>query len=297
MKKTALIFFLILMLLNICSCEQAKSNNTVLQANGTENIIIYDKFDQQLVLYNKNNHSIESSKPVDNFFYFEFDTRSNYYTSGHSINNGFKILKKENNLVRVVYELKSKSQAIFPFATNGEKNIFMIQDDNDKLHRKIADFNGEKLAYFDNVKGCIEKGVIIGNTLYYTVYESEKEKYTLYSVNIENISNQPSLIEDGLESKDIYSYNDELYKSTKKEIFNDHNRFKKAELNYFDDTNNVLLQIGVDQKRALLKLDIVNTKSKNIQKTVDNVIGYDINNNILTVYCFGGIEKIDLESK
>lgn len=290
--------FLIICLLFICAIgfKILKPANVEVLPNpkGVNSKIIYNRVSNRLVTYNTLDKTVEQDFNILNFMQYSFSNQSKYYTSGHSYENGFEILKVNNNKIEHIYRPKdSEKVAIFPFASNNNINIysFVTYDSNNKeMNRYLIELQKENnLINYKEVDGLITSGVIIKDKLYYTVYNVENDKFSLYNITLGNYNDKPSLVTTNLESGDIFNCNDELYLSDEKYIYNDNNKFNKKHTNLFIKDN--LIQMYINEKGSVI-LEVYNITKQKIIKKYSDAIGYDINNNELTIYCYGNMEKL-----
>lgn len=305
MKQTIIICLTIIIIITALGCGKSKKIDTIndrmpyesLIENDDFKVILYDRYKQKLVLYSTQTYTIDREINVSNYMQYEFNTPSDYYTTGHSIENGFEIIRIGKNSIERVYSLKNKKEeAIFPLATNKDKKFFIksIYKDNEFQYSFIVSMgDNNDIEEYKNTKGKISFGAILDEKLYYTVYEDGKNNYSLYSLEFYEKDNKPVLIKENLEYPEIYSFKGNLYYSTIDKIICDKDYFSKGALNYFDDLNNKLIQLYVDKEGTLL-LELVDISTKSVIKKCENVIDFRVSKGKIIIYCHGEIYEVSI---
>lgn len=311
-KKYYLILFFVICIIFGCDKNGTKEeintmNSTKIQNAGTNNIatfdwlpttknedeiLLYDKFDQRILSYNTKTNSIVTKNETKNYLQYEFNNLAcNIYTTGHSIENHYKIIEKEEKEIKVLYEME-KNEAIFPLFYENYENMYFLKtlytDAGEELYKErvVCKFNAKtkELAELEETKGIrICSATLIDNILYMTVYDSKADKYKLYQMDA-STEKGIDMVSEGLVSEDIYNNNGRLWVSDNTEIYdynNKQNRFTKKTLNYF--SGDQLLQIGVNTNGDL-QLTITNTKTNEIDNITDNIIDVRISNSKIYVY-------------
>lgn len=257
-----------------------------------DEILLYDKYDQRIVTYNKRNHNIVEKNTTQNYMQFEFnDLQAKIYTSGHSIKNHYKIIEKDNQTIKILVEM-NENEAIFPLAYQNEENMYFLKSTYDTTGKEIYEKRiicqfepkSKTLKEIQSTKGLrISDGVVSNGLLYFTVYIEANDKYELYVLNINDV-NDVKLIDAELESGEIYSYNHDLWVSDKSTIYNykDNSiQFTKKTRNYF--YLNQLFQIDINNEGDL-RLTIIDISEKNNKSTFDNVVDVQVDDNEINVY-------------
>ncbi|MHB8061433.1 MAG: hypothetical protein ACYDG2_02180 [Ruminiclostridium sp.] len=269
--------------------EQSNEEDDIgkLLSSTSESRIIYNRYYQKMVLYNIKNNYIEKQSKSQNYFQYEFNTDSKYFTSGNSITNCFEILYVDGLTIKPIIKLADeKNQSIFPLTTDNEHKLFInvfYNKNGNEVDRKIVSLvNNSKLNEYKNTSGLISTGVILLNNLYYTIYNEKSMTYSLYKLDLSNYTNSPEFIEDNLSKPELYIHNKKIYKSDKNRIFCENDYFDKAPLNYFYDDYNILLQIN-SYGKGVIGLNVINTNTKEIIHSVENIIDYSIENGIVKV--------------
>ena len=68
-------------------------------------------------------------------------------------------------------------------------------------------------------------------------------------------------------------------------------------MNYYDVESNTLIQINPAPGNSQLSLKIIKADTKKEIRSIDNIIGFIIEKDELTAYCYNTIEKIQLSKE
>ncbi|MGX4601764.1 hypothetical protein [Faecalimicrobium sp. JNUCC 81] len=295
MKKNYILVCLlfILMLIFIFSKYISLNNGDNIESllpkiENKNEIILFNRYNQNIVTYDTNKKSITQWNDNSNLFQYEFNTSSDLYTSGHSIDNEFKILKFENGSYKIIYNL-NKNEAIFPLASDGDTYLFVHsfynKDGSEILSKRtisLFDEKEKKLQDYKNTRGLILYGAFYDNKLFYTTYQQSSDTFDLYSLEFSNFDSDPTLLEKGLEDGKVFVSIDGLWKSNNNYIYNEDKKFSIAKLNYIDKDSNNLIQIDIDNGQIYLKVTDIQTKKEYLY--FKNVIDFKIDNDTITIY-------------
>lgn len=309
MKKVFLIVCCIL-LCGLTGCKDKQENNNGNLAENYEwlpsakkdnEILLYDKYDQRIVSYDKSKHLVKEKNTTQNYMQFEFnDLETNIYTTGHSIENNYKIIEKENKTIKTLYEMK-ENEAIFPLAYQNEDNMYFLKttynSDGNEIYKErvICQFelNFKQLKEIKLTRGLlVSNGVIVDDILYFTVYNEVNDNYDLYSLNINNID-KVDLISKGLVTGEVYNNNGKLWVSNKSKIYDYEDnsiQFPKKILNYFYFDK--LLQIDINNEGDL-ELTITNTTTKNTKSTFDKIVDVRAENRNIYIYTLDEMTELN----
>lgn len=299
-KNKINLYIMVITIFIITSCHNKNSNYDWLPSckNNNEEII-YFKFSQKLLTYNTENYKVVQQNDTPNFFQFTFNKKSNYYTSGHSIDNGFKLLHIDNNKINVIYEAE-KNEGIFPLATDGDMILFLrcFYDNSGKeIYEKrcVASFNTQENEFdkYNNITGLISFGDIIHETLYYTEYKPDSDTFSLFKINLHDFNAIPHLLETGLKKGEIYTSSDKLWKYDGEYIFNETSKFKTLNINTIDNKTDNLISIGIDNQDCLY-IQVTDIINNDMYIKVNDIIDYKIKNNTIYIYGNGFIKKYSL---
>jgi len=293
---------LILLVFNLmgCSSEAVNVENAKIDYPVCENedsIILYDRYSEKLLSYNKETYEVEQRSNIQNFMQYEFNAGSDLYTAGNSLTNEFEIIRVKDKTIETAYTLEDKkNQAIFPLTLN-EKYTLFVQTEYDELgkeiDRKVVAYENGSLTEYPEIQGLVSCAAILNDTLYYTVYVDETVYYALYEIDLTDVTSKPVFIENGLEVGELYVHDGELLKSDFDKIFSVSKEFKRMPLNYFNDPTHSLIQIFPTEE-ANLVLEVIDTRSSEVVMSVPNIVDFEIDGETIIVYSQGGIETIVL---
>lgn len=259
---------------------QDKDYDWLPQTAGEKEILLYDKYDQRIITYDIDQHKVIQKNNTLNYLQFEFnDLTSDIYTTGHSIENDYKIIKLGKDKIDILYEA-DQMEALFPLAyRDPEYMVFLkctYQDNGAELYgdRVVCRFNEKTktLSEIAETKGMrVTNGAIVGDMLYFTEYDAGTDSYVLYMLSMSG-NEKPILLLDNLAAGEIYSNNDALWISDASKIYcygNDAVCFPKKILNYFYSDN--LLQIDISANGSL-ELIVTNVETKKLEADIEGVI-------------------------
>lgn len=297
MKKTIIkLFFLILGLIFILITGfKIFSYKKSLPNPSSENSkIIYNKLSNRLISYDTNNQRIEQNFNILNFMQYSFNTQDSYYTSGHSYDNNFEILRINNNKIEKIYKPNNSSNiAIFPFASDNINRIFLFikyDSNGNELERNLIQFENNNLKQYENITGIITNGVICDKKLYFTTYNKVTDTFSLSMLALNDYNANPKLLIQGLENGELFNYNNDIYISNESYIYNNNNRFEKKHINeFFDD---YLIQMYVDESGDGI-LEIYSINEDKVIKKYSKAIGYEIYDNEMTIFCHNKMETFE----
>lgn len=259
---------------------QDKDYDWLPQTAGENEILLYDKYDQRIITYDIDQHKVIQKNDTLNYLQFEFnDLTSDIYTTGHSIENDYKIIKLGKDKIDILYEA-DQMEALFPLAyRDPEYMIFLkctYQDNGAELYgdRVVCRFNEKTktLTEIAETKGMrVTNGAIVGDMLYFTEYDAGTDRYALYMLSMSG-NEKPILLLDNLAAGEIYSNNDALWISDASKIYcyeDDAVCFPKKILNYF--YSNALVQIDISANGSL-ELIVTNVETKKLEADTEGVI-------------------------
>lgn len=180
-------------------------------------ILLYNQYDAEFVEYDPDDNTSEPLYEENVFQYGFKDIGCPYYTSGHSNDNGFVILKQENNTLKKITAVE-KDTAIFPLAYDKKSNTpyyfeyndYKKENIDDPSHSTVLkiDENGKKQIIAEDVN-MGETGVMCNGTIYYPVYDEEKDTFSVYKMD--PATGDRKKIEDNLKTGDLYCSNGKLF--------------------------------------------------------------------------------------
>lgn len=261
-------------------------------AKNEDELLLYDKYDQRIISFDKKNYNVTGKNTTQNYMQFEFnDLKANIYTTGHSIENNYKIIEKKCDKTSVLYEMK-ENEAIFPLAYKNEQIMYFLKTTYDSSGKEIYndrvvckfELKNKQLKELNATKGFLtSNAVIIDNLLYFTVYNEENNNYDLYRIDV-NEEDKTVLINTGLITGELYNNNGRLLVSNQDKIYDYEDNtiyFPKKILNYF--YLNRLFQIDINNEGDL-RLTITNIETNKIENTFDKVVDVRVQNDKVYVY-------------
>lgn len=308
MKKVLPILFCIIFC-GLVGCSGNKDNvNTnhnnydwLPEVQSKNEILLYDKYDQRIVAYNKANHNVTEKNTTQNYMQFEFnDLTANVYTTGHSIKNNYKIIEKNNDTIKTLFKMK-ENEAIFPLAYQNKKSMYFLKTSYNSSgseiykERIICQFetNSKQLKEIKSTQGLlVSNGVMIDHLLYFTVYNEANDNYDLYALNT-NHMDDVELKDRGLVTGEVYNNNGELWVSDKNKIYNykdNSKQFSKKILNYFYLDKLFQIDINNEGDFQLIITDIV---TKRIEETFNKIVDVRAQNNKIYVYTLDKILELE----
>lgn len=260
-------------------------------------IFLYDKFSQRIITYDAVLNKVIQRNDTPNYFQFEFnDLATNVYTAGHSLNLNFKIIKIGKDKISTLYQA-DVADGIFPLAYRNSEQMYFLKctynKSGEELYgdRVICSFSEKtkKLTEIPSTKGMRSLyGTLIKNTLYFTVYDENTDRFELYSLDRSG-KGTPTLLLKDLISGEIYNHNGTLWVSDNSTIYTyeDHKAsFPKKSLNYFFLDR--LFQIGPNAQGDL-ELLVTNLNTGNLEADINGIVDVRASGNKISVYTYKGI--------
>lgn len=220
MKK--FLFLCIVLVLHLSGCVQGELVHTDnLGCYNEKCKLVYDGF--QYHTYDTELFSLTGKvDTTHNEFQYRLPKNDLYVTSGNSITNNFKIMKKEKEQLQTVYEHNNDKDAIFPVGVIDDNYIFAIIDYDSNMQtfkgffqlnhkNELEQLKTERNEKTEKIFGI---GISSSNSIYLLLYENEKQN--LYKTNLslsefelvaENVSQNLSLHSDEvcyLKDKKLY---------------------------------------------------------------------------------------------
>jgi len=302
MRYRRIVLFLVFTVVFLSSCSDNKNYtdcNTSYDAfmtflnNSTEDILLIDRFTGVPVMYNTEKKALKEKMQYDNFFAYNFDDDSTYFTAGDSMNLGFKLYKKAKGKVEKILDFDNCG--VFPVTENDEKMYFIVSYYNpdmsidDSTIMSIDKETLEKEIFSETVNGMVSDAAIAGDKLFYTVYNIEKDVFEFYSLDLE--SSDITYIKN-LENAEVYSQGEEVYIVEDGHLISQGKKFLHKTDNFFIG-GKILLQYSVNSNEELIATAIDTETGESIYKG-KNPIDFEIVEGELRIYRDGGIDTIKL---
>ena len=293
-KKNSLYILLLIVVFILSGCSQHLNheNNRIPQLSGSNSLLLYHVGNAEFTEYDLNDNTYNSLHEENVFQYSFNDAVCPYYTSGHSEDNGFVVLRQEGNILKKVASAE-KGAAIFPLACDKKSNTpyyYEYKDDDDSSHSTVLkiDENGKKQTVAEdvNIGGT---GVICNGSIYYPVYDEKKDTFSVYKMD--PASGDRKKIADDIQTGDLYCSDGKLFFSDKENIYRADDskiRFTKGSENYFLDDMNVLIQYVISDDASLSL--VIRDYDNNVLNTYKDVAGFAVGKNKVTIYEDGKTE-------
>ena len=238
---------------------------------GKNEEVFYNPFIQNLITYNDQSKEVDLWDPTDN--QFQYPTGEEHlYIDGNSLTNDFTLMKIDQSEITELYDFP-KNEGVFPI---GEKDgtIYFIhsfyqEDGREHLDKRTLsglDLNTKKVTDFTNAEGLIDYGVVGDEAIYYTVYDDDKDLYSLMKINYSDTGQSPETLKTGLKDGLVLLDGEELYYSDGKSLISDNHEFKKESVNFFYQGS--LFQFYSNEKNSL-SLKITNLKNDRVYSEED----------------------------
>lgn len=125
----------------------------------------------------------------ENEFQYKLYNNDEYITSGNSITNQFRIMKRVNEQLETVYKHNNDEEGIFPFAVVDDRYIFSVMDYSNDSQKFVGLFylneknKLEKLqtAQYEQTEKIFGIGISAGNNVYTLLFENGVQN--LYRTN------------------------------------------------------------------------------------------------------------------
>lgn len=256
---------------------------------------LYDRFNQRLLSYDHAKHSVEEASDEVNYFQYEFNTPSDLYTAGSSVTNGFQVLQLRDRAIDVVLDA-APDQGLFPLATNGDRTFLTRSTyaDGAEVRRELVRLDGATLTAFPQVDGLVSGGALVDDDLFFTVFDPEKEWYSLAKVPARDPQAVPVPVADGLRSDRLHSYRGALFRSDERSVFSGDRKYACTDLCYFFDGPGLLVRLHTGQDADLV-LDIVDAERSTVVATVSGVVDFEVEGDAVRVFREGDVKVVEVD--
>lgn len=302
MRKTSILIFTILFSLIVVSCSNKNSEafDWLPSVKSKDEILLYDRFDRKIVSYNTKTFSIVQKNDTLNYFQYGFNRLdTNIYTTGHSIENHFKVIQMKDNRIIELLSMKP-SEDIFPVAVKDESKAFFTVSVYDEKGAEIKgkrtiyslDVEKKQLSKFSGTEGFVtSSGVYYNGYLYFTAYIAKDHSHNLYRLDDSNFQNSPQLMLTKLGAPEIYVSQNQLWLSNRNSIYCGKKKFPKKSLNYFYKEK--LIQIGINSSADKV-LYVTDVRSGKEEEAIERFVDFKIEGDNMMVYAYDGTHSIKL---
>lgn len=287
MKKVIALLFITVCLLTGCMDVYVEGTN--IWDGSRKWTVAYNPVEEKFINYNTVSRSIDSRKlytDKDNVQY-DFDVQCKYYVSGKKELGLFEIVQINDYKLDSVYKYSGgKGNALYPLVTDRINYFFLKTNytEGKVAESTIVEFKDNKLHEYPNTKGIIKKAVIYKGKLVYSCYNLDDKSTNLYSLDYSSYMNKPALLQEGLESDDLFVLNDELYLSDDKKMYSKKGSLDKKPINYYDVRNNMLIQVESSGMKHMFELSMIDPVSGVVMRKVKGIYGITLRNDLLTMY-------------
>lgn len=263
--------------------------------------IVYNIYAQKLGIFNEKENNWKALHDNDNEFAYKSNEANDIFTIGNSSYNFFSIMEKDSQGLKKIIDINEQDSAM-PFGEYTGEYFFLynVDDLSEKIERKIVKLNKDDnrlVDVFNLDNQLVTSAVIIKDNIYYVSYKAEKDLYELYQYNLKNGSSK--LILKDLPTDYIYDLDGALiWNDGKGNIRNFKGKLyslgKQKSVIDYNSEYKLFFQIYRDESNEL-KCDIWNAETGKMVKTVEQFIGYDVENETLLLYGNSGVQKVSLE--
>ncbi|MDO5301185.1 MAG: hypothetical protein Q4E76_01600 [Tissierellia bacterium] len=290
--RTGVIFFALAVLL-CTSCVNFSRVEEV--ENPGEIEFFYNPYTQKIVEYHPHTKKTQLWDHADNQFQFNVD-HGDIFVNGNSMTNDFGLLKLARKSISNIHNF-DQGQGVFPIGMV-DHNLYYIHtyyDENGAENtekRRIGVYNLKTQENIDysNTGGAIDYGAVGDEYIYYTVYNSENDDYSLYRVLRDEISGAPEEMRSGLKDGLVLIGNGDLYTSDGINLISDHKTFKKETENFF--RGNYLFQYILNEE-SQLALKVTNIESDH-SFFEEDIIGVRMEGNKIVICKQDGVVSHEL---
>lgn len=307
--KKLLLAISIVSLLTLTGCEftvtgpqaTVSSNSTlggydnIPTVENEDEILLYSNPQIKLLTYNVKEKKVVKTNSSEDYYQFSFNEPDvDLYTTGYLTGKESRIVEIKDNKLNILYE--SKDGLLFPVCYKDDENIY-FQKVTIFFDTVLCIYNRKtnELTELPNI-ACRDlfDATLIGDSLYYARVKNPQDsvlEFALYKMDT-NTNATPTLVADNLTNGFIFNVNGKLWLSDANNIYDFEDKTNKLPIGTFNFVyGDYLLQIITSNSTRFIVTDI---NTKEVIKTVDNFISYDIDGDRITVYTTSDIVTIDL---
>lgn len=304
-KITVLCFFASILI--ACSNKKISSQEEVIKQElenekfsisiGEDEKLLYSIMAHRLGVYDLKVMRWKPIDDTDNMFQYTFECNDKYFVTGHSIENGYRILHNTGKKLETMYTM-NENEKIFPMVEHEGSYYYLVQKYKEagEVDSKIVNFNNNQemdIVIESDQKICDSK--IYGNLLYYTAYNDKKDRYELYTIDLSKKKKVSKYMSRVAECREVYLHNKKVFLSDAKTIYHGEEKYKKRLYNYFLEDYNQLFQIDVNND-GNLEYYLTNLKTAAMNHYAFDIVNFEQKGSELILYGNGEIKKISLLS-
>lgn len=274
-------------------------------------VFLHKPFSNRLGIYDLEKMHWESINDQNAMFLsFDFGNVYPYFIFGQQGRLFHAMKLVDSSLQFNDYTLENTQQAIAPFATDGKRFLYLIEQviEDSFIKQVITISDGGEIELIANLDGMpVMEGTIAGDYLYFTcsiVNESDNFiHYEVWRVNLtlNDPEQSPELIRDDYTTYRIYQYQEQvLFLDLEKQIlYNDEITIElsqNAELIMIDEEVNILVEQYINSEMTI-ELAFTDISSGDFLGTFPDAINFIREGFIITIYGNGFIEYIDLRGE
>jgi hypothetical protein len=263
-----------------------------------DQIYVFAPWDQQLTTYDPGGGGVVDTSGGGQFYYYGFPTDSSLYTMGDTDALGFVVVDVQPTRVRTV-AVAAPDEAIFPLATDGSRAFFTVYTYGERgveSGRRIVRLTGngefETYATFAGMTELVDRGVLIGDLLYYSVYNVERDEHAVFSISADEPGATPVLVRSALESGELYAVADTLLTSDGTTITGGDHRYECAAMCWFYEEPAVMVRITAEASE--LVLSVIDWRTNLLLERVPGIVGFDMEGAQLTAYARDRVQVLAL---
>lgn len=263
-----------------------------------DQIYLFSPWDQQLTAYDLEAERVEATSGGGQLYYYGFPTASSLYTVGDTEALGFRVVDAQPTEVRTV-ATPAPNEAVFPLATDGTHTFFVVYEyeapgveSGRRIVRLTEDGDLETYGTFEGMKELVDKGVLVGDVLHYSVYDAEQDEHSVFSLPADEPGAEPTLVRSGLASGELYAAADTVLFSDGTTIIGGDHSYECAAMCWFYEDPAVLLRIAAENSE--LVLSVIDWRTGVVLERVPGIVGFDVAGAELTAYTDGRVEVVSL---
>ncbi|WP_152650355.1 hypothetical protein [Demequina aestuarii] len=261
---------------------------------------VFNPWDQQLVAYDPATGDVADTSGGRELYYYGFPTASTLYTVGDTVERGFEVVEVGEHEVTTVVAAAA-NEAIFPLATDGVQAFFVIYaydeagaEQGRRIVRLTTEGGLDTFASFSGPSELVDKGVLVGDILYYSVYDATTDQHTVYSIPAKDPGAAPAVVLEGLESGELYADEEVLLTSDGATVSGGEAEYACASLCWFYDELDILIRISTQEEELLLS--VIRMEDGNVADAISGVVGFEVHESTLRVHTASGDVTFDLAS-